>query len=174
MLTQIKNEMAALSPITMIETDYAAKGFHLDIQVEPEQVVAAAEILDKAKYSLDAVTGVDLLTFDKGQKKPAPKKAEEDQPAEEPEEKEEKPEPQMEVVYDYNNTAVLCRIVVRARIPRANPEIPTISKIFAGADWHERETHDFFGIRFLGHPNLAPLLLPEDADFHPLLKDFKA
>jgi NADH-quinone oxidoreductase subunit C len=64
--------------------------------------------------------------------------------------------------------------VVRANILRATPEIPTISSIFAGADWHERETHDFFGIKFIGHPNLTPLLLPEDADFHPLRKDYKA
>jgi NADH-quinone oxidoreductase subunit C len=44
--------------------------------------------------------------------------------------------------------------------------------VFPGANWHERETHDFFGIVFLGHPDLSPLLLPEDADFHPLRKDF--
>jgi len=52
--------------------------------------------------------------------------------------------------------------------------VPTISAVFPGANWHERETHDFFGIRFAGHPNLIPLLLPEDADYHPLRKDFKA
>ena len=65
-------------------------------------------------------------------------------------------------------------MVIRSRIDRNNPEIPTISHIYQGANWHERETHDFFGIIFSGHPNLEPLLLPEDADFHPLLKDFKA
>ena len=56
--------------------------------------------------------------------------------------------------------------------PRDNPEIATILKVFPGANWHERETHDFFGIRFLGHPNLTPFLLPEDATYHPLRKDF--
>ena len=50
----------------------------------------------------------------------------------------------------------------------------TIHKVFPGANWHERETHDFFGIRFLGHPNLTPFLLPEDATYHPLRKDFAA
>ena len=48
----------------------------------------------------------------------------------------------------------------------------TISPVFPGANWHERETHDFFGIVFRGHPNLEPLLLPEDATYHPLRKDF--
>jgi NADH-quinone oxidoreductase subunit C len=81
---------------------------------------------------------------------------------------------QMEVVYDYFHSSRGVRAVVRARIPRENPEIPTLSQVFPGANWHERETHDFFGIRFLGHPDLSPFLLPEDADYHPLRKDFTA
>ena len=86
----------------------------------------------------------------------------------------EEPGDKFEVVYDYNHTGgELCRIVVRCRLDRANPDIPTISQIIPGANWHERETHDFFGINFTGHPDLSPLLLPEDADFHPLCKDFK-
>ncbi len=80
----------------------------------------------------------------------------------------------MEVVYDYFHPLANCRVVVRTRIPRGNPELPTISVVFPGANWHERETHDFFGIRFLGHPDLSPFLLPEDADYHPLRKDFAA
>lgn len=129
----------------LLETDYTAKGFHLDVQVNPDQVVAAAEILDKEQFTNEAVTGVDWIKED-----------------------------QMEVVYDYTHMSELLRVVVRARMPRSAPEVPTISKVFPGANWHERETHDFFGIKFLDHPNLAPLLLPEDADYHPLLKDFKA
>jgi NADH-quinone oxidoreductase subunit C len=62
--------------------------------------------------------------------------------------------------------------VIRSRIARENPEFPTISTVFPGAEWHERETHDFFGIHFSGHPNLTPFLLPEDATYHPLRKDF--
>jgi len=56
-------------------------------------------------------------------------------------------------------------------VPRDAPIVPTISQIFPGADWHERECHDFFGLTFDGHKNLLPLLLPEDADFHPLIKE---
>ena len=125
--------------------DYPAKGFHCDVVVSPDQVVAAAELLDKEGLALDTITGVDWMA-----------------------------EGQMEVVYDYFHPAKALRAVVRTRVPRDNPEVPSIHKVFPGANWHERETHDFFGIRFLGHPNLTPFLLPEDADYHPLRKDYAA
>ncbi len=136
-----KEEEKPRPPI--METDYRAKGFHLDVQVAPDKVVEAAKILYKENFFIEAVTGVDWLK-----------------------------EEEFEVVYDYNNMAELCRVVVRTRVPRSTPQLPTISEVYAGANWHERETHDFFGIEFMGHPDLSPLLLPEDADFHPLLKDY--
>ena len=130
-------------PLPFKGVDYAAKGYHAEATVAPDQVVFAAEQLDKEGLSLDTITGVDWMA-----------------------------EGQMEVVYDYFHPAKALRVVVRTRIPRDNPEIATIQKVFPGANWHERETHDFFGIRFLGHPNLTPFLLPEDATYHPLRKDF--
>jgi NADH-quinone oxidoreductase subunit C len=127
------------------ETDYQAKGYHLDVELDPDKVVTAVEILNRENFFIESITGVDWI---------------DDQ--------------QLEAVYDFNHFDELCRVVIRTRTDRNNPEIPTISHIYQGANWHERETHDFFGIKFTGHPNLEPLLLPEDADFHPLLKDFKA
>lgn len=124
--------------------DHALKGYHLDVTVGADQVVAAAQLADRAGFGLDAITGVDWLAQN-----------------------------EMEVVYDYFHPTAPLRLVVRTRLPRANPEVPTILGVFPGANWHERETHDFFGIRFAGHPNLKPFLLPEDADFHPLRKDYK-
>jgi len=169
----LTNDFIALAPLALVATDYKAKGYHLDITLAPAQVVAAAAIMNGRGYTLEAVTGVDWLTA--AAPKPAKKAAlaeGEEAPAEEPAAPVAE---QMEVVYDYSHTGKeLCRVVVRCRIPRDNPELPTVSEVFPGANWHERETHDFFGIRFLGHPDLSPLLLPEDADFHPLLKDFKA
>lgn len=49
---------------------------------------------------------------------------------------------------------------------------PTVSDIFAAADWYEREVREFFGIQFIGHPDPRTLLLPEDADYYPLKKTF--
>lgn len=133
---------AAPPPLCQV-VDFAKRGVHLDVTVPAENVVAAAEILDTHGFGMDCVTGVDWIA-----------------------------QGQMEVVYDYFHPTGPWRVAVRARIPRDNPEIPTVSNVFPGANWHERETHDFFAIRFIGHPDLSPLLLPEDADFHPLRKDF--
>ncbi len=78
------------------------------------------------------------------------------------------------VHYHFNRWDVEERIVLRVLADRTNPVVPSIVSIFDGADWHERETRDFHGVVFEGHPNLVPLLMPvEDADFHPLVKTDK-
>jgi NADH-quinone oxidoreductase subunit C len=64
------------------------------------------------------------------------------------------------------------RALVRTRVPRSQPRLDSLVPVFAGADWHERETHEMFGIEFTGHPGLAPLLLPPGFEGHPLRKDF--
>lgn len=129
----------------VLERNHAEHGYDIDVQLEPDELLAAVMILDKAEFFLESITGVDWIK-----------------------------EKQLEVIYDFSRYDFdQCRVVIRTRTPRDQPSVPTISKIFSGANWHERETHDFFGIKFEGHPHLVPLLLPEDADFHPLLKDFK-
>ncbi|MER5784356.1 NADH-quinone oxidoreductase subunit C, partial [Streptomyces mobaraensis] len=64
------------------------------------------------------------------------------------------------------------RLVVRTTVPHDAPALPTAVGVYAGAGWHERETHEMFGVDFTGHPNLVPLLLPEGFEGHPLRKDF--
>ena len=140
----LPNPLAHL-PIPFEPLDYALRGCHLQATVAPDQIVATVTHLDHAGFSIDTITGVDWMA-----------------------------ENQMEVIYDFFHVIKNLRVVIRSRVPRENPEIPTISGVFPGANWHERETHDFFGIRFAGHPNLEPFLLPEDADYHPLRKDFKS
>jgi len=76
-----------------------------------------------------------------------------------------------EVVYHFASFYELCRLVVHVALP-IGAEVTTISHIYPVADWFEREVWEFFGITFSGHPNLKNLILPEDADYHPLLKDF--
>jgi NADH-quinone oxidoreductase subunit C len=63
-------------------------------------------------------------------------------------------------------------VLVRTLLPRSAPRLPTATGIYRGAAWHERETHEMFGVDFDGHPHLAPLLLPGGFEGHPLRKDF--
>ncbi|WP_371497684.1 NADH-quinone oxidoreductase subunit C [Kitasatospora sp. NBC_00374] len=63
-------------------------------------------------------------------------------------------------------------LLLRTRIPRDKAVLPTAVEVFAGAGWHERETHEMFGIGFAGHPHLITLLLPDGFEGHPLRKDF--
>ncbi|GGS70345.1 hypothetical protein GCM10010222_09130 [Streptomyces tanashiensis] len=64
------------------------------------------------------------------------------------------------------------RLLLRTTVPHDAPVLPTAIGIYAGAGWHERETHEMFGVAFEGHPHLVPLLLPENFEGHPLRKDF--
>jgi NADH:ubiquinone oxidoreductase subunit C len=64
------------------------------------------------------------------------------------------------------------RLLVRTTVPHETPALPTAVDIYAGAAWHERETHEMFGVDFEGHPALDHLLLPETFEGHPLRKDF--
>ena len=64
------------------------------------------------------------------------------------------------------------RLLVRTTVPHEAAVLPTATGVFPGAAWHERETHEMFGVDFTGHPGLAPLLLPEEFEGHPLRKDF--
>jgi NADH-quinone oxidoreductase subunit C len=63
-------------------------------------------------------------------------------------------------------------LLVRTRVPAAEPVLATATGVFAGASWHERETFEMFGVEFEGHPHLVPLLLPDGFEGHPLRKDF--
>jgi NADH:ubiquinone oxidoreductase subunit C len=64
------------------------------------------------------------------------------------------------------------RLLVRTTVAHDTPSLPTATGVYAGAAWHERETHEMFGVDFPGHPGLAHLLLPEEFEGHPLRKDF--
>ncbi|MFK0202233.1 NADH-quinone oxidoreductase subunit C, partial [Streptomyces lavendulae] len=64
------------------------------------------------------------------------------------------------------------RLLLRTTVPHAAPSLPSAVAVYAGAEWHERETYEMFGVTFTDHPHLVPLLLPENFEGHPLRKDF--
>jgi NADH-quinone oxidoreductase subunit C len=77
----------------------------------------------------------------------------------------------VQIIYQFNSFSGVSRTLVRVQLAR-DESVPTISSIYAAALWYEREVFDLYGIRFDNHPDLRRILLPEDADFHPLLKDY--
>lgn len=74
------------------------------------------------------------------------------------------------VVYHFDHWERPGRVTFKVLVSHDNPRVPTLSHIHSGAAWHERESFDFFGVVFEGHPDLKPLLLPDDLGFHPLVK----
>ncbi len=64
------------------------------------------------------------------------------------------------------------RLLLRTRVPKDRPHLPTAVGVYRGANWHERETYEMFGVIFDDHPYLVPLLLPDGFEGHPLRKDF--
>ena len=78
----------------------------------------------------------------------------------------------LEVVYHLYSYEHRHNVTIRSKVPTEDARIQSVSDIWRAADWHEREARDMFGIVFEGHPNLVPILLPEDMlDHFPLRKD---
>jgi NADH-quinone oxidoreductase subunit C len=77
-----------------------------------------------------------------------------------------------EVVYNLYSISKRHTIRVRAQVPEADHSIDSVTSLWSGADWHERECYDLMGITFNGHPDMRRILLPDDWDGHPLRKEY--
>ncbi len=118
----------------------------LTLEIAPEKIVAVCAFLKNEQQfvRVSTVTGVDRY------------------PA----------EPRFEVVYHLHSVARNERLRLKCRLPGENPEIDSVTSVWRGANWYERETFDLFGIRFRNHPDLRRIMLPEDWEGHPLRKDY--
>ncbi|MBI3586682.1 MAG: NADH-quinone oxidoreductase subunit C [Ignavibacteriales bacterium] len=76
------------------------------------------------------------------------------------------------VIYNLYSLTSHHRIRLKTFVEEENPKLPTVSTVWATANWHERETYDMFGIIFEGHPDLRRMYLPDEFEHHPLRKDF--
>lgn len=81
-------------------------------------------------------------------------------------------EPRFEVVIHLVSIPKQQRIRLKIRLPEDAPEMPSITPIYPGANWFERECYDLYGIRFEGHPNLTRIMLYEGFQGYPLRKDY--
>ena len=136
------------------------------IEVRSSDVAEVAEFLkyetDLAFDHLCNLTGVDYL-------EPDPKK-----------QKKFQHEPHLEVVYHLYSLSQKHALTLKVKLPRWKddtegeiPEVPSVSHVWAIADWHEREAYDLVGINFTGHPNLVRILCPDDWVGHALRKDYE-
>ena len=136
------------------------------IEVSPEGLVGVCRYLrDDPELRLDllnCISGVDYF-------EPDPKKAAKVEWT-----------PHMEVVYHLSSTVKKHTLVLKVILPRWKddtpgklPEVPTVSGVWATADWHEREVFDLSGVEFVGHPDPRRILCPEDWVGHPLRRDYE-
>lgn len=118
----------------------------LTIEVEPARILDALRIAkhDLSFERLSTVTGVDRY------------------PA----------EPRFEIVYHLQSIAKKQRLRIKARLSGENPEIESAFAVYRSANWYEREVFDFFGVRFLNHPDMTRIMMPADWEGYPLRKDY--
>lgn len=76
------------------------------------------------------------------------------------------------VIYHLHNLQENFRIRIKSFFPKDNAEVDSITDLYSGANWMERETYDFYGITFKGHPDLRVILNMEELGYHPLLKEY--
>ncbi len=145
-----KNNVMNLG-VDVTETDFHKRGYHLEVVLTLNTVREFAQKAYDHGFYLVFVTGFHVL----------------------PEDKEGGKTSGLEVVYQFAKYDRLFRVKAHVSVSE-DITVPSICHIYHGANWHERETRDFYGIMFSDHPNLEPLLLcEEDRDYHPLLKEEK-
>lgn len=84
----------------------------------------------------------------------------------------EMPEKELGVIYHLHNMIQGFRLRLKCYMPLPNAEVDTVTDLFAGANWMERETFEFYGIKFRGHPDLRVILNEPDIGYFPMLKQY--
>ena len=75
-------------------------------------------------------------------------------------------------IYHLHNLQENKRIRIKLFVTKQYPQVDSITRLFSGANWMERETFDFYGVKFIGHPNLIRILNVEYMDYHPMRKEY--
>ncbi|GAA4692890.1 NADH-quinone oxidoreductase subunit C [Phytohabitans rumicis] len=78
----------------------------------------------------------------------------------------------LHVIYQLTSMTYRRRVRLEVAVSTDNPRVPSVTSVYPTADWQERETYDFFGVVFEGHPNLTRILMPDDWEGFPQRKDY--
>ncbi len=151
MISDQVREIPVVSALLARYPDAAVDGHtrlnELTLEIDPAQILDVCTFLktDQKYVRLSAITAVDWCPM----------------------------EPRFEVVYFLHSMERRGeRVRLKCRLHGNNPEIESVTSIWVGANWYEREVFDLFGIRFRNHPNLTRIMMPDDWDGHPLRRDF--
>ena len=130
-----------------IESDNEFRG-DLTLQIRREDIVPVCRFLkDDADLSFDMI--IDLVGVDRYT-----------------------PANRFEVVYNLYSITNKAYVRLKVRVEEDNPVVDSVTGVWEGANWHEREAYDMIGIRFRGHPDLRRMYMPEEFEYYPLRKDF--
>lgn len=78
----------------------------------------------------------------------------------------------MEVIYNLYSIPLEHSLMIKVTLDREKPEIDSVVHLWRAADWHEREAFDLFGVKFLNHPDLRRILMPDDWEGHPMREGY--
>jgi NADH-quinone oxidoreductase subunit C len=142
-LELIAQELGDAEPGSVLGTTYAHG--RAEIQIDPDRNTAAIHYLHGRGFTfLASLHGLDYYPH----------------------------EPRLAVVYELLDMRNVERISVKARVPTDDPTIASVTSLYPGADFPERECYDMFGVIFEGHPDLRRILMPEDYEGYPQRRDF--
>ena len=136
---------AALIALQGIATDAKFDRAELTVTVPRESIIAVAQAVQAAGYNfLEDVTAVDWYPS----------------------------EPRFQITYHILSHSFKARVRLLVRLDSLEVSVDSITPVWPSANFYEREVFDLFGVRFIGHPNMRRMLLPEDWEGHPLRKDY--
>lgn len=116
----------------------------LALYIDPPAILDVCRFMKSAGFRLSGITGVDWYPL----------------------------EPRFEVVYLLHSIQTGERIRLKCRLGGEEPALDSVTPVWEGANWYERETWDLYGVVFRNHPNLVRIMMPDNWEGHPLRKDF--
>jgi len=80
---------------------------------------------------------------------------------------------ELAVVYHLHSLVANTRLRMKVYVPSEQPDVFSATQLFSAANWMERESYDFFGVNFVGHPNLVRILNVDEMDYFPMRKEYQ-